>query len=91
MSVLQGLTQKERAAVLPVTRQEMEQLEERWALDGDATIADIRSEGKTNQQPSAAYINTYISRFYLSVSSFTCLALSPYIYINTYMYIGIEY
>ncbi|XP_026191435.1 regulator of nonsense transcripts 1 [Cyclospora cayetanensis] len=43
--LVRPLTNAERAAMLPVSRLEMEQLEERWAQDGNATLADIRSEG----------------------------------------------
>lgn len=44
--LVRPLTSRERSAILPVSRQEMDQLEERWAKDANATIADIRSEGK---------------------------------------------
>lgn len=53
---LQPLTTKERRSILPVSRQEMEQLEESWAKDGNATIADIRTEGKEGRPRALWYL-----------------------------------
>ncbi|KAL8434975.1 hypothetical protein Efla_005058 [Eimeria flavescens] len=43
--LVRPLTKHERISVSPVTREEMELLEERWAKDAHATVVDIRTEG----------------------------------------------
>ncbi|KAL8270249.1 hypothetical protein Esti_005808 [Eimeria stiedai] len=43
--LVRPLTKSERVSIPPVSREEMELLEERWAKDAYATVTDIRAEG----------------------------------------------
>ncbi|CDJ66307.1 UPF1 regulator of nonsense transcripts homolog (Yeast), related [Eimeria necatrix] len=44
--LVRPLTDAEKISAMPISKEEMQQLEEFWARYGDATVDDVRSEGK---------------------------------------------